>query len=193
MRAYLISIAVCAACLTSPAWAAAQGSAKNAEARVYFEEGNRLVREANDASDADRDTLLQRALEAYVDSLGIVRSRNALFNAAVTLEELGRHAESFNYYTEYLGISGLSETDRAEAEQRRAALQAEVAVLALGSEPGGAEVRIDREDLAPLGPTPIEVAVAPGPHQFFISKAGFVAATESVTVTIGERTATTIR
>ena len=67
--------------------------------------------------------LLQRSLGAYVDSLQIVRSRNALFNAAIVLGELERYDESFNYFSEYLAIEGLSEADRAEATKRRDALQ----------------------------------------------------------------------
>ena len=63
-----------------------------------------------------RTTLLQRSLEAYVDSLRIVRSRNALFNAAIVLGELGRNDESFNYFGEYLRIEELpAETVRTRA------------------------------------------------------------------------------
>ena len=55
--------------LGAPALATAQGATENAEARVYFAEGNRLYQEAADASGAARTTLLQRALGAYVDSV----------------------------------------------------------------------------------------------------------------------------
>ena len=65
--------------LGSPVVAAAQGATGNAEARTYFEEGNRLYQEASRARGSQRTNLLQRSLEAYVDSLQIVRSRNALF------------------------------------------------------------------------------------------------------------------
>jgi hypothetical protein len=158
--------------LTSPSLTAAQGTPDNAEARVYFEEGNRLYERANRVLGADRDALLQRSLEAYVDSLQIVRSRNALFNAAIVLGELGRHHESFNYLSEYLRIEGLSAKDRAEATRRRDALRDGVAVLRVITEPGGARLWLDRKDLAPVGETPIEVALPPGEHRIFAEKEG---------------------
>lgn len=157
-------------CLGSPAFAAAQGTAENAEARVYFEEGNRLYQEASAADGAERQQLLQRALEAYVDSLQIVRSRNALFNAAIVLGELGRHDVSFNYFTEYLAVDGLSESDRADATRRRDALRSRVAVLRITTVPEGATVWIDRKDLAPRGKTPTELALPEGTHTVFIEK-----------------------
>jgi hypothetical protein len=160
--------------LGAPLVAAAQATTENAEARVYFEEGNRLFQEATAAHGSRREMLLQRALEAYVDSLQIVRSRNALFNAAIVLGELERHDESFNYFTEYLGVEGLSEDDRADASRRRDALRAKVAVLEVVTEPEGALLWVDRKDLAPRGQTPIEIAIPEGSHQLFLEREGFI-------------------
>jgi tetratricopeptide (TPR) repeat protein len=159
--------------LASPSSTVAQSSSENAEARVYFEEGNRLFEQANRARAAQRAELLQRSLEAYVDSLRIVRSRNALFNAAIVLGELGRNDEAFNYFGEYLAIEGLTEADRENASARRDALRAEVAVLHVTSEPEGALLWVDRKDLAPRGETPIELALPPGEHRAFVEKEGF--------------------
>ena len=140
---------------------------------MYFEEGNRLFEQANRARAAQRTELLQRSLEAYVDSLRIVRSRNALFNAAIVLGELGRNDEAFNYFSEYLAIEGLTEADRENASARRDALRTEVAVLQVTSEPEGALLWVDRKDLAPRGETPIELALPPGEHRAFVEKEGF--------------------
>jgi len=140
---------------------------------VYFEEGNRLFEQANRARGAQRTALLQRSLEAYVDSLRIVRSRNALFNAAIVLGELGRNDEAFNYFSEYLAIEGLTEADRENATARRDALRTDVAVLQVTSEPEGALLWVDRKDLAPRGETPIELALPPGEHRAFVEKEGF--------------------
>jgi hypothetical protein len=159
--------------LTSPSAAAAQGTSENAEARVYFQEGNRLYEQATESRGAQRTTLLQRSLEAYVDSLQIVRSRNALFNAAIVLGELGRNDESFNYFGEYLRIEGLAAADREEATRRRDELRSEVAVLQIATEPEGALLWVDRKDLAPRGETPIELALPPGEHKTFIEKDGY--------------------
>lgn len=153
---------------------------------MYFEEGNRLYQEASRATGARRETLLQRSLEAYVDSLQIVRSRNALFNAAIVLGELERYDESFNYFSEYLRIEGLSEADRADAEKRRDALRDQVAVLRVVTVPEGALVFVDRKDLAPRGETPIELALPPGSHSVFIERDGYVPVERSEAIVRGE-------
>lgn len=171
-----------------PSVAAAQSASENAEARVYFEEGNRLFEKANRSRAAQRTELLKRALESYVDSLQIVRSRNALFNAAIVLDELERNDEAFNYFTEYLGVEGLSADDREEATRRRDALRGEVAVLQVTSEPAGALVWLDRKDLAPRGETPIELALRPGEHRAFVEKAGYEPVEQAETMVRGETT-----
>lgn len=172
--------------LGSPASVAAQSSAGNAEARVYFQEGNRLYERASRTDDEQRTALLQRSLEAYVDSLQIVRSRNALFNAAIVLEELGRYDESFNYLSEYLRIDSLSDAEREEASARRDALRANVAVLRVASEPEGAELWVDRKDLAARGTTPIELALPMGEHRLFVEREGYVPAELRRTTLRGE-------
>jgi tetratricopeptide (TPR) repeat protein len=172
--------------LGSPVVAAAQATTENAEARTYFEEGNRLYEEASRARESQRTKLLQRSLEAYVDSLQIVRSRNALFNAAIVLDELGRHDEAFNYFSEYLRIEGLPAADRDDATARRDALRAKVAVLRVVTDPAGALLWVDRKDLAPRGETPIELALPPGKHSTFIEKEGYVPIEGSEEIVRGE-------
>jgi len=172
--------------LTSPSITAAQGTSENAEARVYFEEGNRLYEQAGRAHGTQQTKLLQRSLEAYVDSLRIVRSRNALFNAAIVLGELGRNDESFNYFGEYLRIEELPPADREDATRRRDALRSEVAVLQVTTEPGGALLWIDRKDLAPRGETPIELALPAGEHRTFVEKDGYHSVEGMQTVVRGE-------
>ena len=174
--------------VASPSLTAAQSSSENAEARVYFEEGNRLFEQANRARAAQRTELLQRSLGAYVDSLRIVRSRNALFNAAIVLGELGRNDEAFNYFGEYLAIEGLTKADRENATARRDALRTEVAVLQVTSEPQGALLWVDRKDLAPRGETPIELALPPGEHRAFVEKEGFEPAAQTQTMVGGVTT-----
>ena len=155
---------------------------------MYFEEGNRLYQEASRARGSQRTNLLQRSLEAYVDSLQIVRSRNALFNAAIVLGELERYDESFNYFTEYLAIEGLTEADRADANRRRDELRAKVAVLEVVTQPPGAMLSLDRKDLAPRGTTPIELAIPEGEHRLFVEREGFIDAEHARTLVLGERT-----
>lgn len=178
--------------LTSSSAASAQGASENAEARVYFQEGNRLYEQASEARGAQRTELLQRSLEAYVDSLRIVRSRNSLFNAAIVLGELGRNDESFNYFGEYLRIEGLSSEDREEATRRHDELRPEVAVLEVTTEPAGALVWVDRKDLAPRGETPIELALPAGEHTLFIEKDGYTSVEQTQKAVRGETAETAL-
>ena len=172
--------------LTSPSVSAAQGASENAEARVYFQEGNRLYEQASDARGEQRTTLLQRSLESYVDSLRIVRSRNSLFNAAIVLGELDRNDESFNYFSEYLAIEELPAADQEDATRRRDALRAKVAVVLVTTEPEGALLWVDRKDLAPRGETPIELALPIGEHRMFVEKDGFLPVEQMQTMWRGE-------
>ena len=173
-------------CLLVPVEAFGQSASDNAEARVFFEEGNRLYQRASRATGNQREGLLRRALQSYVDSLRVVRSRNAIFNAAIVLEELGRDAESFNYYTEYLGIEGLSKAERDEALARQDALRARVAVLEVTTQPAGATVWIDRKDLASPGRTPLDVALAPAKHSIIVEKEGYLDEHRTVSPVVGE-------
>ncbi len=172
--------------LGSPSVTTAQSTSENAEARVYFQEGNRLYEQAGRARGAQRTTLLQHSLEAYVDSLRIVRSRNALFNAAIVLGELERNDESFNYFSEYLRIEELPAADREDASRRRDALRMKVGVLRVTSEPGGALLWVGRKDLAPRGETPIELALPPGEHRTFIEKEGYAPIERTQRIVLGE-------
>ncbi len=174
-------------CIVTAAAPAAAQPNRNAEARVYFEQGNRHLARAMRSRGARRQALLEQALDSYVESLAIVRSRNVVFNAGLTLQELGRYDEAHAYYTEYLGMPGLSAEERAEGTRRLTELAERVAVVAIESEPAGAEVRIDRRDLASRGTTPIEVALPPGEHSVFLTLDGYEDARATTTATTGER------
>ncbi len=165
----LVAVGVApAAAVLAPVTAKADA---NAEARVFFERGNRQLAEALGRRGARRMRGLEEALGSYVSSLRIVRSRNAVFNAGVTLQELGRAAEAFGYFIEYLAMAGLSDAERAEVGQRIEAMRPQLALLAIDATPS-AEVRLDRRDLAVLGTTPLEVAVAAGEHTLYLTAAG---------------------
>lgn len=169
-----------------PLVARAQTADVNAEAQVFFERGNRLFAESARARGARQRTLLEEALQAYVSTLRIVRSRNALFNAAVVLERLERPNEAFAYLVEYLAIEGLSDAERRDGEARVTALRPRVAVVRVMSTPPGAEVFVDRLDLAPRGRTPLELALEPGPHTLVTRHPHYEEARRRVTARTGE-------
>jgi NADH:ubiquinone oxidoreductase subunit 3 (subunit A) len=180
--AMLPAVATLTVVLVAPVVAHADA---NAEARVFFERGNRQLAEALARRGARRTRGLEDALGSYVSSLRIVRSRNAVFNAGVTLQELGRTAEAFGYFVEYRAMSGLSDAERAEVGQRIEAMRPQLALLAIDATPA-AEVRLDRRDLAVLGTTPLEIAVSPGEHTLFFTAAGHEERTLTVQAVVGE-------
>jgi hypothetical protein len=161
----------------------------NAEARVFFEQGNRSLAQAMRSRGAVKRRHLEEALESYVQSLRIVRSRNVIFNAGIATEELGWVNEAFGYYTDYLAMPDLADDERAEGERRLAALRPRVAIVGLESDPPGASVRLDRRDLAEIGRTPLEVAVPPGEHALFLELRGYGQTETRVVAVLGERTA----
>lgn len=166
---------------------AAEAQSGNAEARSHFDAGNRHFARARRLRGARQTRALEAALDEYMQTLAIVRSRNALFNTALVLEQLDRPTEAFGYVREYLAIRGLSDQERADGEARMAALREKVAVVALASEPAGAEVFVDRLDLAARGTTPIEIAVAPGEHTLYFRLPHHETAEDTVEAATGER------
>ncbi len=171
--------------IVSPAVAEAQSG--NAEARAHFDEANRLFARARRLRGARRTRILEEALGEYMQTLAIVRSRNALFNTALVLEQLERPTEAFGYVREYLAIRGLSDQERADGEARMAALREKVAVIATASEPAGAEVFVDRLDLAARGTAPMEIAVEPGEHTLYFRLPHHETAERTVEAATGER------
>jgi len=164
----------------------AQTTDVNAEARVFFDQGNRLLQRALRARGARRRALFEEALQAYVESLRIVRSRNALYNAAGVLEQLGRHDEAYGYYREFLDIPGLSEAERTDGEARVEALRPNVALVRVQSTPAGAAIYVDRLDLAARGTTPTTLALPSGEHRIYLRLEHHEDAETRVTAATGE-------
>ena len=158
------------------------------EASALFTEGNEHLQRATRLRGARRTQELEAALTQYLASLQRVRSRNVLYNTAIALEMLGRASEAFNYWTEYLGVQGLSEAERTDGQTHRDALRAQVAVVSITANTR-AEVWIDRRDLGARGHTPLEIAVEAGAHTFFVMAPGFTEAEGTGTATLGSTTA----
>ncbi|MFK8003411.1 MAG: PEGA domain-containing protein [Polyangiales bacterium] len=169
--------------------ALAQSGAENAEAGRHFERGNAALARARRARGARQTRYLEEALAAYIDTIAIVRSRNALFNAGLVLEQLERGAEAFTYFQEYMQVPGLADDERADGQTHLDALRPSLALTAITSEPAGATVYIDRVDLASRGTTPLEVALTPGEHRVFLRMEHYQDLERSFEAVTGERIA----
>ncbi|MEZ4341000.1 MAG: PEGA domain-containing protein, partial [Sandaracinaceae bacterium] len=176
----LLAAALLALAPASPA------DAQEEEARLLFERGNGHLAAGMRARGARRTRELSEALDAYLGVLRLgARTRNVVFNLALTLQELGREAEAFNYYSQYLHEFELSAEDRTAGQERVDAIRPRVAVASITSTPAGAEVRVGRRDLPVRGTTPLELALPAGQHTLIFSLDGFEDTTAEVTVAVG--------
>ncbi len=179
--AFLISLAL-------PVMGAGVGVARAddvTEAAALFEQGNGHFQAGMRARGARRTRELEAALDDYFASLRLVRSRNVLYNAALVLEQLERWDDAFNYWTEYLAVTGLSAAELADGNTHRDAVRPRVAVASITSAPSGAEVWIDRRDLAARGHTPLEIALPAGEHRVWLVARGYTDAEGTIEASVG--------
>lgn len=188
LRNFLRGTTLLGALLAIAPTAAAPSAARaqTEEARILFERGNEHLARGLRARGRARERELAAALDAYLGVIRLnARTRNVVFNLALTLDELGRDEEAFNYFSEYLHGFELGEDERAEGRRRLEALRPSVAVVRVESTPPGAEVRLDRRDLPVRGTTPIELAVSPGTHLVFVTRRGYAEGTATTSAAIG--------
>ena len=171
------------------------------EARALFEEGNRLFAASQRSRGERRRDLAERALVAYAQSLAQLRSRNALYNAAMTLVLLERPAEAHAYLVEYEARADISDEERAESAGVRQRLEAELGVLILTATPAEVEIarRVSTGSAAesdpdadasarwiPLGPAPLRLGVDPGSIELGFRAPGYDEQSVTLTLSAGE-------
>ncbi|MBI4706219.1 MAG: PEGA domain-containing protein [Deltaproteobacteria bacterium] len=163
----------------APAGAAsapAAESAKLAEARRLFHEGNEL-RRAGDC---------QRALELYRQSQALVRSVPNTWNAAVCLDALGRTDEALETYEQVLTEfrTELSEPDRATIRRAVEQLRAKMGSLdVIGNVAGTLVIDGRSRGRLPLGGP---VRLVPGKHLVQVMKEGYATFETSVEVGVSQ-------
>lgn len=134
------------------------------EAEIEFRLGNEAYVGRN----------FRSALAHYFASNRLAPNRNVLFNIARCYEKLSRYVEAYRYY-EAFRVSGAGQ-DGAEDQAVRRAMQRirpRVALLRVESEPPGATLYLNREDLGAHGVTPKVLAVAPGAYRVILRHPGF--------------------
>lgn len=126
------------------------------------------------------------ALEHFLVSNRLVPNRNVLFNIARTYEQLKRAPDAYRYYL--LALDG--ETNPAakkRVEDSLVRITPNVAILKVETDPPGATVYLDRQDLGPRGTTPRTLGLAEGKHKIIVQKTGYEAAeSEAVTLKVGQ-------
>lgn len=149
-----------------------------AEADLHFERGVERQQRGDCAG----------ALEHYLLSNRLAYNKNVVFNIAACFEELGRYDQAYRYYADY-AAEELEEADRQAAEQALARIRRRVALIRIDSDPPGATIYLNREDLGARGQTPRTLAVEPGGYRVILQREGYEEAAMEVTASRGvERT-----
>lgn len=113
-----------------------------------------------------------QALEYLLRSNRLVPNRNVAFNIARCYEQLERFDEAFRHYHDVF----VAETDPEGKANARAAIERirpRVALLEVQTDPPGAEIFIDREDLGARGRSPQTLALPSGDHAVIVALEGY--------------------
>jgi outer membrane receptor for ferrienterochelin and colicins len=146
------------------------------EAEVAFQRGNQHY--------VQRD--YQAALASYFLSYRLVPNRNVLFNIARCYEALNRFNEAYRYYND-LDASDFSPEDRRQISLSLSRIRPRVALIHVATDPPGADVFVDREDLGSRGRSPQTLALDPGPHLIRVRSEGYRPAEVTATLFRGQQ------
>jgi len=155
---------------------------KAAEATFYFELGMAHGKRGK----------LRQAVEAFFQSNRLAPNPTVTFNIAAGLEELRRYDQAFTYYGEVLAMTADEET-RQDARAGLDRVLPKVARLQVNSEPPGATIYLDRENLGELGRTPRLFAARPGKRTVILELAGHHPARAEVVLEEGEQAEVRLR
>lgn len=124
------------------------------------------------------------ALGEFFASNRLAHNKNVVYNIARCFEQIGRLNEAFRFYSD-LVPEKWSPEDRAGLEAAIEKLKPKLALLRVETEPPGADVYVDRQDLGSRGLSPRTLALPTGPATVFVELAGFRAAPRAVTLEKG--------
>lgn len=164
--------------LSGTSWAQEQVSLNDlaAEAELHFQLATKAYGRRDYSS----------ALEHLLRSNRLAPNPSVVYNIARTYERLGDLNEAWRYYALY--AERFPEGSRVdEARASLEALKGEVALVQIVTDPPGAEVFIDREELGSRGVTPLSLALEEGSHQLFLRMPHHDEWQSSFTVEVGEQ------
>lgn len=130
---------------------------------------------------------IEEALGEFFASNRLSPNRNVVFNIARCWEKIGRVHEAYRYYND-LRAEPWSDGDRRSLEEALARLRPHVALVHVETNPPGADVFVEREDLGSQGLTPRTLALPAGKTTIIARLDGFRTATAEVTLSKGDQT-----
>ena len=158
--------------VTAPAWA--DRSAER-EAKALFKEASGLAQSGD----------LTGALDLYQVAYQRFPNPKILVNIGAVLEAMGRDVEAAQTYEKLLQDAGASRANRAQAEQKLAAMDARLGRLRVEVDPPGAQLLLDGKSIGESG-RPVAVRVKPGGHAVLAKKDGFEPSAETIDVVAGQ-------
>ncbi len=133
------------------------------------------------------------ALEHFLASNRLAPNRNVIFDIAETYAQLKQYPDAYRYYTQ--ALEGESDPrEQARIEKALARVAASVAVLRIRTDPPGATVYIDRQDLGARGVSPLLLAFPAGNHRVLARLDGYEpAASPAIDARSGSDTAVDLK
>jgi outer membrane receptor protein involved in Fe transport len=112
------------------------------------------------------------ALAYFLASNRLAPNRHVRFNIARTFQRLGQYPEAYRWCSEALAVE--SDPDlRQKLEDVLHAVEREVALVVVESNPPGATAYLDRQELGSIATTPARMAVSEGEHRLIFHLAGY--------------------
>ncbi|MFT3922772.1 MAG: TonB-dependent receptor [Myxococcales bacterium] len=172
-----IRFALALALLWCPSPRAARADGVADEAEVNF----RLGAERYQAGD------YRGALAYFLASNRLAPNHYVRFNVARAFQRLGQYPEAYRWCEAALE-GDIEPTLRAQLQETLAAIEREVAVVELTTDPAGATVFMDRRNLGSVAVSPARLALPPGKHRILVELAGYEAAqSEELSLERGSR------
>lgn len=112
------------------------------------------------------------ALEAFMHVNAVAPSPASLYNIAITADGAKRTDVAFVHYRQYLAGGDSDSARRADAEARLEKLKRGLALVLVETDPPGASVFVDREELGAYGTTPTMIVAEPGTRTILLRASG---------------------
>lgn len=144
------------------------------EAEIAFEIGVQHVQRGDYLS----------GLSFLLESNRLAPNKNVLYNIAGAYEALGRFEQAYQYYTEYVALEQ-EPSRRADGERGISRLLSRVALVRVTSDPPGATIYVDRQDLGARGVTPRTIALPAGEHRIIVESSGYRSAEAAISAEKG--------
>ena len=174
MTSRMLSVAL-VLCSLLPAVASAD---RAAEARFHDEAARRHY-SARRYEEAARSFMLEQRLSP---------NPNIVFNIALCMQQLRRHADAYMYFAEYLASDDSDETRQTQSQEALRRLRPQVSLVRVESHPPGAAIFVDRRELGQYGVTPRVLALAAGSHRIWVERDGYRPDEQTVELDLGGET-----